>query len=51
MELTPEEIREGNEILALFDGMNFYNDEPKSYPDGYFLMEDSEGDGMFVTND
>ena len=41
MELTEQEIREGSEILALFEGSNFCNDDIETYPNGYFIFEDT----------
>lgn len=39
--------KEGNKLIALFDGMTFHNDDPSTYQEGYFLLEDSEGDATF----
>ena len=40
-QLTEQEIKEGTEILALFEGSSFCNDDTEAYPNGYFMFEDT----------
>jgi hypothetical protein len=46
--MSNEEIKEGNRILSEFEGMEFINDDIETYPNGYYVMDDSENGHAFA---
>lgn len=40
---VPEDKTTDNELIAEFDGWIFCNDDSKSYPDGYWVLETEDG--------
>lgn len=39
--MTPQEITEGNKLIAEFDGYKFYNDAQGDFPNGYYCLKDN----------
>ena len=40
--MSEKEIIEGNRLIGIFLGMEYVNDAPSDYPEGYYVSEDNE---------
>jgi len=44
--MTKQEILEGNKLIGEFLGMEFVNDDPENYPNGYYRGSNEACDGI-----